>query len=159
MIPLTPRPSYYHTILVVMNSLYATKEVCGKPQRRCGAVAMNTTTVTPWSCIRGGPRRRLGAVTTTTVVFVSASSCICMCYQTESWCRKHSDRSIIIYLLVNSTTTRDFVERTKARSRTNKHNDIRVVVVSTILVVVFSSSSSSCSQEEVVVEYTRQTSA
>ena len=44
------------------------------------------------------------------------------CYQHESWCRKHSDRSSILHLLVNSTT-RDSVSRTKTRSsRANKHN-------------------------------------
>ena len=36
------------------------KEFCGKPQRRCDAVAVavHTTTVTPSSWIRGSSRRR-----------------------------------------------------------------------------------------------------
>ena len=80
------------------------KEVCGQPQRRCGAVAVNnTTTVTHSSCIRGRPQRRRYRHDRRSSIRVV----VYLCYQNESGYRKHSDRSSILHLFVNSTTTRD----------------------------------------------------
>ena len=150
--PFTHRPSYYHTIVVVRNS-FEHKEVCGQPHRKCCAVAVHTTTVTPSSCIRDRPRRRLGAGTTTIGVFVFASSCIVTNTNLGA-----GNTAIVV---VSSTSSSIVLPGTPCHVPRRDHLgqintiDIRVVV-SSIRVVVFSSSSSSCYQEEVFEKLTRR---